>query len=139
MPGKWPVLLLVQCAGVLFPLTFIPLGVWGGHSFDFSILCAVVQSAVIYYGKDLFDRTKWAFLRSLVTFFVTSLAIGVSGSVVYPQEIWLHDGSCCPFGGPITTFFAEFHLLNLPIALAICPLWMMIRWAEKAARSLLAR
>ena len=69
--------LLVQSFGVLFPLTFFPLGVWGGSAYGFYWLCAVVQSAVIYYGKDLFDQSRTSYLRSLVSFFLFAIAVGI--------------------------------------------------------------
>ena len=139
MPGKWSILIFVQAFGVIFPLTLIPIGAWGDHSFGFCLLCAAVQSAVIYYGKDLFDQSKRPFLRSLITFFITTVAIGALGFVIHPQEIWLYGSYCYAFGGPTYVFFLEFHLWNLPIALAISPLWMTIRRTENTVRTLLGR
>jgi phosphoglycerol transferase MdoB-like AlkP superfamily enzyme len=116
----------------MFPLTFFPFGVWGVHIIHFYVLCAVVQSAVIFFGKDIFVESRSTYLWSLITYFMTAAVVGTIVFAAGAKEIWFHDGSCIPFGAPTYLFFALFHLQNLPIALIISPIWMAIRWLENA-------
>lgn len=132
LPTKWLQLLSAQCIGVLFPLTFFPMGVWGAHTFDFYLLCAVVQSAVLYCGTDLFDQSRSPYLWSVITYFVTALGVGVVGQN-FSSDIWLHDGSCVPFGAPtIVSFVLAWEFL--PLALIFTPAWMAIRWIETSVQ-----
>lgn len=134
--GKVTLLIFGQCIGVLFPLTFYPLGVWGGHTFHFYLVCAVVQSAAIFYGMDLFDQSRSPYLWSLVTYFITATVVGAIVFAAGTKEIWFHDGSCLPFGGPTYLFFALFAFEFLPFALIISPLWMAIRWIENMVQDM---
>lgn len=131
-PGKLILLVLVQALGVLFPLTFFVFGVWGGRSFGFTLLCAIVESAVFFYGMDLLTQTRSPYLWSLSTFFMTSVGVGTLGYFAIQPEIRFHDGSCFVISGPTYLLFALYHLENLIPALIISPLWMAIRWIENS-------
>jgi len=83
---------------------------------------------------DLFDQSKGSYLWSLVTYFITATVVGAIVFAAGIKEIWFHDGSCLPFGGPTCLFFALFALEFLPFALIISPLWMAIRWIENTVQ-----
>ncbi len=132
--GKVSLLIFGQCIGVLFPLTFFPLGVWGGHAYYFYNLCAIAQSAAIFYGADYFNSTRSPYIWSLISYFVVAVVIGAIGFLLFTKDISFHDGSCFGHGGPTYLFFFLIHLEFLPFALIISPLWMAIRWIENTVQ-----
>lgn len=133
--GKILLLMAVHMGAILFVLLFFPLHVYGPLSDYFYVSCAIIQSAVLFYGVDLFELgTRFVYLCNLVLHFLIALLLGSAIFLAGTKEIWFHDGTCLLTGGTTTTLFFEFQLQNLMIAMPISLLWIGVRRAEIAVK-----
>ena len=129
-PGKWPIVLFVNSLAIILPSSLGTLSAFSEQVIGLFLLCALVQSAALYYGMDLLQPNGNSYLRSLAAYFLTTLLIAMVGLITNTQEISLRDGTHIPYGGTTNVVFALVQLENLPFALLISPLWMAIRWLE---------